>query len=243
MIGDKHASAVIRDVFDTLDVDSEVVVVQAVEDVPHHLRNHRIEPYYTVMRLPEQEHAEYILMLPFTPARKDNLAAWLVAAGLEKARGWQKFRRGRDALPEIRTDLRIEEIGPAHGEAFARIVCDAFDLGDAGVPLLSRLPEIPGWHVFMSFEGDAPAGAGALFIDGDLAWTDFGATAPAFRQRGSQGAILAHRVAFALEAGCREVLTCTGEDVPGDPQHSYRNIRKVGFREDYIRENYAPPRR
>lgn len=39
----------------------------------------RMEPYYTVMRLPGESEAEFILMLPFTPRLKDNLAAWMVA--------------------------------------------------------------------------------------------------------------------------------------------------------------------
>jgi uncharacterized membrane protein (UPF0182 family) len=38
-----------------------------------------MQPYYTVMRLPEESNAEFIQMLPFTPARKDNLAAWMAA--------------------------------------------------------------------------------------------------------------------------------------------------------------------
>jgi uncharacterized membrane protein (UPF0182 family) len=38
-----------------------------------------IEPYYTVMRLPGEAKPEFILMLPFTPKRKDNLSAWMVA--------------------------------------------------------------------------------------------------------------------------------------------------------------------
>lgn len=38
-----------------------------------------MEPYYTVMKLPEEDKEEFILMLPFTPARKDNMAAWMVA--------------------------------------------------------------------------------------------------------------------------------------------------------------------
>ena len=38
-----------------------------------------MQPYYTVMRLPGESDAEFIQMLPFTPRRKDNLAAWLVA--------------------------------------------------------------------------------------------------------------------------------------------------------------------
>ena len=38
-----------------------------------------MQPYYTIMRLPGESHAEFIQMLPFTPARKDNLAAWMAA--------------------------------------------------------------------------------------------------------------------------------------------------------------------
>lgn len=38
-----------------------------------------MQPYYTIMRLPGQEEAEFIQMVPLTPRRKDNLAAWLVA--------------------------------------------------------------------------------------------------------------------------------------------------------------------
>ena len=39
----------------------------------------RMEPYYTIMRLPGQPNAEYIQMLPYTPRQKDNLAAWMAA--------------------------------------------------------------------------------------------------------------------------------------------------------------------
>ena len=38
-----------------------------------------MQPYYTIMRLPGETDAEFIQMLPFTPRRKDNLSAWLVA--------------------------------------------------------------------------------------------------------------------------------------------------------------------
>lgn len=38
-----------------------------------------MEPYYTIMRLPGEEHEEFILLIPFTPSRRDNMAAWLAA--------------------------------------------------------------------------------------------------------------------------------------------------------------------
>ena len=38
-----------------------------------------MQPSYTIMKLPGNDDAEFIQMLPFTPARKDNLASWMVA--------------------------------------------------------------------------------------------------------------------------------------------------------------------
>jgi uncharacterized membrane protein (UPF0182 family) len=39
----------------------------------------RMAPYYTMMKLPGEQTAEFIQMLPFTPRRRDNLASWMVA--------------------------------------------------------------------------------------------------------------------------------------------------------------------
>ncbi len=38
-----------------------------------------MEPYYTIMKLPGEKKEEYVLLLPFTPSNRDNLAAWLTA--------------------------------------------------------------------------------------------------------------------------------------------------------------------
>jgi uncharacterized membrane protein (UPF0182 family) len=38
-----------------------------------------MEPYYTIMKLPGEKVEEYILLLPFTPSKRDNMAAWLTA--------------------------------------------------------------------------------------------------------------------------------------------------------------------
>ncbi len=38
-----------------------------------------VEPYYVIMRLPEEEKEEFLLMLPFTPTAKDNMITWLAA--------------------------------------------------------------------------------------------------------------------------------------------------------------------
>jgi uncharacterized membrane protein (UPF0182 family) len=48
-------------------------------EIPTNLRSGKkdMEPYYTIMRLPGEKKEEFILMVPFTPQKKDNLAAWM----------------------------------------------------------------------------------------------------------------------------------------------------------------------
>jgi uncharacterized protein len=50
-----------------------------VPSIESGLASSPMEPYYTIMRLPRERDAEFVQMLPFTPRRKDNLAAWMVA--------------------------------------------------------------------------------------------------------------------------------------------------------------------
>jgi len=38
-----------------------------------------MNPYYIIMRLPAEPHAEFFLMLPMVPSRRDNMIAWLAA--------------------------------------------------------------------------------------------------------------------------------------------------------------------
>ncbi|HEY1371018.1 MAG TPA: UPF0182 family protein [Candidatus Binatia bacterium] len=50
--------------------------------IPHRTiggRETEIEPYYTIMRLPGEAREEFILLLPFTPNKRDNMRAWLAA--------------------------------------------------------------------------------------------------------------------------------------------------------------------
>lgn len=173
-------------------------------------------------------------------ARPAELPEWMNSEGLKPDRGWQKFSRGPVKVDDRETDLTVREIGVEFGIAFGEIICDAFDLGDKAIPWLAKLPGRKDWHIFMSFAGDKPAGVGALFVRNGFGWTDYGATALEFRRRGGQGAVMAARLHRAIELGCKKIFSCTGVSVPGDPQHSYSNILRAGFKEEYVRENYAP---
>ena len=171
---------------------------------------------------------------------QDEIRGWLAAEGLEKYRGWMKFTRGPTPPPAHGCDLNIREIGPEHAVDFGRIAGAGFGLSAQAAALPAALCGAPGWHLFMAFDGAHPAGTGALFVEDGIGWTDWGATDPDFRRRGCQTALLVARLDKAIALGCRMILTETGEEVPGDPQHSYRNILKVGFSEMQVRENWVP---
>ena len=179
--------------------------------------------------------------LQVVPSRMDDDAdELLVATGYEKYRGWMKFRHDGAELPTPRSDLEVRQVDASYGEAFAAIVCPAFDMLPASQPVVAQLLRAEGQYPFMSFSGSQPAGTGIIFIDGETGQLDWGSTHPDFRRRGGQSAVLAARLEFGFENGCTTIGTTTGEAVLGDPQHSYSNILKAGFAESYLRENWVP---
>ena len=76
-----------RELYDNTDAQTRQVVQPqqrnpfAPQQVPQSsgVNGQPVEPYYVVIRLPGQEKAEFMLMLPYTPLNKPNLTAWLAA--------------------------------------------------------------------------------------------------------------------------------------------------------------------
>ncbi|NIP37667.1 MAG: GNAT family N-acetyltransferase [Candidatus Dadabacteria bacterium] len=157
-----------------------------------------------------------------------------------KKRGWMKFRSYKPEPIESKTALRVEKVGPDKSADFGMVVCRAFGMLDISVPLMAGLANDERWKLYVTYDGDKPAGAGALFICENMGWFEWGATLPEFRRRGSQASIMAARINLAREYGCKYIFTETGEAVEGGPQHSYKNIMRAGYEESIMRQNYAP---
>jgi hypothetical protein len=49
---------------------------------------------------------------------------------------------------------------------------------------------------------------------------------------------MTERIREAIRQGCRWIITETGEDIPANPNPSYRNMLRSGFRLAYQRPNY-----
>ena len=175
---------------------------------------------------------------PFAPP---ELGVRLEARGFEVGYAWTKFRRGVEPPPPVETALRVEEIGAENGPAFGSVVARGYGMPDFAAEWFGAAAGSASFRLFLAWEGEEPAGAGALFVGDGIGWLGVAATLPEHRRKGAQGAILAARIRVAADLGLRVLTTETGERTAERPSGSYRNILRLGFEEWYLRPNYVSP--
>lgn len=169
-----------------------------------------------------------------SPSADDSLDGLLEERGFEHGWGWMLFERDPSPAPRVETALRIVGVDAEARNAWARIVATAYGLPDDALPWFAAIPEASAWHAFLALDGDEPAAAAAVYIDGDAAYFGMAGTLPEHRGKGGQGALFAVRIERALAAGCTTLVTETGELRDGSPSSSYRNIRRFGFEERFV---------
>jgi GNAT superfamily N-acetyltransferase len=174
-------------------------------------------------------------------AEPGTIGDWLEARGFEPSWGWMQFRRGVDDPPEATTSLTVAEIGPERGAEFANLLRLAYGLPESLEEVTAAVPGRPGWHCWLALAGDEPAGAAALYVADGSSYLGLAGTAAEHRGEGAQSALLRARIERARELGCDAVFTETGEQVPGRPSASYRNIVRAGFEELYVLRNWLSP--
>jgi uncharacterized protein len=75
-------------------------------------RDAEMEPYYTIMRLPAEQREEFVLLLPFTPVRRDNMIAWLAARSDPPQYGklvLYEFPKGKLVFGPRQVEARIDQ--------------------------------------------------------------------------------------------------------------------------------------
>jgi GNAT superfamily N-acetyltransferase len=171
-------------------------------------------------------------------ARPPGATEWLAARGFAAGRRWAKLWRPVGEPLEAATSLRIEpDVGQAQRPAFERVLTAAFEFPPIIAPMASAPIGRPGWTHFIGYDGDEAVAASAMFVD-RVAWFGYGSTLEAYRGRGGQSAMFAARLRRAAELGCRFAVTETGEETPDEPNPSYRNMKRLGFRDAYLRQNW-----
>jgi hypothetical protein len=153
---------------------------------------------------------------------------------------WAKVWRDDVPPPATTTDLRVEAVGRERADDVARILCAGFGLPEPVGALFAGVLERDGWHTYVAFDGDAPVATGSLFVRGQVGALQAAATLPSYRRLGAQGAIVARRIGDVLALGCQLFAAEAAEDRPQEPNPSYHNLLRAGFRLAYLRRNYVP---
>ncbi|MFO7570534.1 MAG: UPF0182 family protein [Smithellaceae bacterium] len=71
-----------------------------------------MESYYTILRFPEEKQEEFILMMPFTPSKRDNMIAWLSGRSDKENYGnllLFRFPRGELVFGPMQIEARIDQ--------------------------------------------------------------------------------------------------------------------------------------
>ena len=103
------------------------------------------------------------------------------------------FEHGGEPVEPSPTELRVEETNDA--DAFELALFEGSGMPQAARGLFTPLVGLPGWHCFVAWAGDEPAGCGALYVEGSLAWLGMAATRPALAppRRAARGVAGPHR--------------------------------------------------
>ena len=71
-----------------------------------------VEPYYIIMKLPDEKKEEFVLMTTFTPIKKDNMIAWLAARSDKDNYGkllLYKFPKDKLVYGPLQIEARIDQ--------------------------------------------------------------------------------------------------------------------------------------
>lgn len=173
----------------------------------------------------------------------EGLVSQLAARGFAPAarRAWAKMSRGADKPAPVPS--RAEVRAPRRGEesALAEALCAAFEMPSAWAPWLAALAGRAGWRAAAAFLDGELAGGGFVHLQGGQAWLGVGGVRLAARGQHLHRALMTLRIGRAIEAGCTEIITETGEPIGDEPSPSLQNMRACGFSQAYSRLNYAAP--
>jgi MOSC domain-containing protein YiiM/GNAT superfamily N-acetyltransferase len=133
--------------------------------------------------------------------------------------------------------LEIAAVGRDEAHAWARSLVEWSEIDPAVAPawidLAPFLAVSPGNHLYAATVDGQPAAVSGLFTRRRVGLLRTTAVAPAFRGRGIQRALIAHRVQRAVELGCTRIHA-------GATEHSVsqRNLEAMGLEVIWRRQRY-----
>lgn len=149
-----------------------------------------------------------------------------------------KFYR-RDAPPSVpRTELRVVQVTGEAAETWAAPAVTACFVPRPLLLWMHLLVGRPGRRHYVAYEAGQATACGMLYVQDGVGWLGLGGTLRGCRGRGAQSALIARRLADALELGCKLLTVEILEDLPEHSNPSYRNMLRAGFEVAYVCPNY-----
>jgi len=134
------------------------------------------------------------------------------------------------AIEEVRVEERAHD--------FAVALIEGFGIPHEALPGTERQVRAeytaPGWRIYLASVEGRPAAMATLYVEGDIASIDGMATAPQYRNRGCQAALLRRCMADAARAQCWLLASQTQPS-----STSERNMVRAGFRIAYTKMLHA----
>lgn len=165
-------------------------------------------------------------------ARPAAIEEWLAEAELI-LRGYSvKLVRDNAPLQLAAGDVRL--VAPGDKALFGDVSARGFGRPPIIAHWMGATVGLPRWRHYLAYVNDEPAGAAAMYVDGDVAWLGIGSTLPEFRRRGVQQALIARRIADGLQLGIRHFVAETESF-----NVSCQNLMRSGFVCAYERPHYG----
>ena len=139
--------------------------------------------------------------------------------------------------PAAGDGVEVNEVGFGDMGTFAGLFMLYYDDMDVAPDLIGRARAnvearhpLPGWRLYVAAVDGTPAAFGALYVSGGVGSLAGAATAPRYRGRGCQSALVRRRIADAAAEGCDLVAA---QATPGSS--SQRNMERAGLRVAYTK--------
>jgi hypothetical protein len=133
--------------------------------------------------------------------------------------------------------MTIRDVTPSDLDLFADLHVNGFQEALSSVPEQTRslyrestkvLYRLPGWHLYLLFTKNIPAGMGMLYMQDGMALLAGGATLPQMRRQGGQTALLRHRLISATQGQCTFISAQTHVG-----SSSQQNMERLGLKIAY----------
>ncbi|MFK3981752.1 GNAT family N-acetyltransferase [Micromonospora sp. NPDC050397] len=137
------------------------------------------------------------------------------------------------------TDLRVGPVGVEDAEQWAKLLFDIFGMPEHFDSIFAAGVRSGEFLAFAAWDGDEMVAGANLYLNGEVASLNSGATRESHRRRGLQTALVAARAEAAAAAGCRWLVSETGKPAEGTSNPSLNNMIRSGLTPLYDRRSWV----